>query len=248
MFSNERINAIYAYLKEHKSATVTELSRSMYASEATVRRDLTRMQQMGMIERSHGGAVFAENTSEVSIFVRQGKNAREKESTIAIALRYLPNFKSVFIDNSSTCLALAERMNLSHKTVVTNGLQVAMRLTQKEAVTLIMPGGEVHYSTNSVTGALTCSMLRSFNCDVMLSSCAAIDENGTYENSIETMQIKQTAFEQCRMRILVVDNTKFEKSSVYRTQSASAYDAVITNAPDAQLTALRQKGITVYNR
>lgn len=248
MFSSERINTIYAYLKEHKSATVAELTKFLYASEATVRRDLTRMQQMGMIERSHGGAVLVENTGEQSIFVRQEKNAKEKDATLSVALKFLPEFKSVFIDNSSTCLALAERMNLAHKIVITNGLQVAMRLSQKESVSIIMPGGEVHYNTNSVTGALTCSMLRSFSCDLMLSSCAGLDEEGTYENSIETMQIKQTAYEQCRTRLLLADDSKFGKTSVYRTRRVTDYDALITNANDKQLEAYRGMGITIYNK
>lgn len=112
---------------------VKNLAASFYVSEATIRRDLKEMQAMGLIERSHGGAVLPENAEEVSIFVRIGKNAKEKERAATNALKILPEFtfKSVFVDSSSTALALAERMDLSYKTVVTNNLQTAMAAFQK---------------------------------------------------------------------------------------------------------------------
>ena len=76
---NERQNAILQALKENKSANVAELAKKLYVSEATIRRDLTAMESMGLIERTHGGALLPENAEEISIFFRMEKNAREKE-------------------------------------------------------------------------------------------------------------------------------------------------------------------------
>ena len=128
MLTSERQNKILEFLRRNKTAVVKNLAASFYVSEATIRRDLKEMQAMGLIERSHGGAVLPENAEEVSIFVRIGKNAKEKERAATNALKILPEFtfKSVFVDSSSTALALAERMDLSYKTVVTNNLQTAM--------------------------------------------------------------------------------------------------------------------------
>ena len=248
MFVNERFKLISEYLKEKKKATVEELSALLYVSPATIRRDLLEMQKMGMVARTHGGALYIENSDEISIFVRLEKNAKEKEQAASVALGNLPSFQTVFIDNSSTCLALAERMDLTHKTVVTNGLQVALKLSQKEDVHLIMPAGEVHFNTNSVTGSLTCNLLRSFNLDLMLCSCAALDGKGPYEYSLETIQLKQVALEQTRTHILVADKNKFFLSAPYRTCSLSAYDAVMTDADDETARPLRELGVAVYNK
>ena len=168
MLTNERYKKIAEYLKEKQSAKVKELAEYLFVSPATVRRDLVDMQKLGMLERSHGGAIYVENSNEVSIFIRLEKNAKEKELTASVALEHLPDFQTVFIDNSSTCLALAERMNLTHKTIITNGLQIATKLSQKKDVTLFMPGGEVHFNTNSVTGSITCNMLQRIKIDLML--------------------------------------------------------------------------------
>ena len=80
MALNERQNEILRLLKEQKKVSVTTLSKLFYVSEATVRRDLSEMNAMGLVERSHGGAILPENSEEISIFFRMEKNANEKKS------------------------------------------------------------------------------------------------------------------------------------------------------------------------
>ena len=75
MALNERQNEILKWLKENKSAGVNELSKALFVSEATIRRDLAEMKSMGLVERSHGGALLPENAEEISIFFRMEKNA-----------------------------------------------------------------------------------------------------------------------------------------------------------------------------
>lgn len=247
-YTNERIYAILEHLKKERTASTAALARKLYVSEATVRRDLKAMQKMGMIERSHGGAIYYEASDEVSIFVRVEKNAKEKEETASIALRRLPDFSCAFIDNSSTCLALAERMNLSYKTIITNGLEIASKLSRKENVNVIMPGGTVHFNTNSVNGSMTVEALGRFKVDVMLSSCAALHDGGTYENSLETMQLKRKAFEISEKRYLLADSFKFDGEAMYKTRDVSEYDAVFTNAlGEAADTFLKAYGANVIN-
>ena len=248
MFVNERFNSITEYLKERKRASVTELSNVLYVSPATVRRDLLEMQKMGLVARTHGGALYLDNSDEVSIFVRLEKDSLEKELTASVALDRIPPFQTVFIDNSSTCLALAERMDLSHKTIVTNGLQIASKLSSKHDVNIIMPGGELHYNTNAVTGSLACNQLRSFKFDLSLCSCAAIDTDSSYEFSLETIQIKKVAMEQSKLHVLVVSESKFTRTAPYVTCGLSAYHAIMTNAPDEVVEPLREAGLRVYNK
>lgn len=248
MFTSERFKMISDYLKENNRATVEELAQKLYVSTATIRRDLNEMQKMGMIQRTHGGAIFMDSSDEVNIFVRIEKNARDKEKTASIALDKIPNFSCVFIDNSSTCLALAERMNFQYKTIITNGLQLAMKLSNKKDVKVIFLGGVIQYSTYSTDGSLTIDMLDRFHMDLMLSSCAAIREDGTYEPTIETMQIKAEAFQRSDKRILVVDKNKFGNSYPYRTKRVSEYDAVYTNADDSMIALYVEKGIHVFNK
>ncbi len=230
MALTERQNEILRRLKEKKTAVVSVLAKELYVSEATIRRDLAEMKSMGLIERSHGGALLPENAEEISIFFRMEKNASEKERTATNALLYIPPFKSVFIDSSSTALALAERIDLSFKTVVTNNLQTAIQLSKKPNINLILLGGNVHFNTNSTTGSWTARQLADFSFDLMISSCAAVLENQVFERSLEQKEIKRTAFERCKKRVLLIDHTKFSAHGTYRLSALSEYDVIATDA------------------
>lgn len=248
MSYKERNIQIINYLKEHKTASVTELASVLYVSEATIRRDLTEMQKVGQIERSHGGAILSEGSDELSIFIRQTKNAKEKMKAVSVALKHLPDFQTVFIDNSSTCLALAERMNFSRKTVVTNGLQIAMHVARHDGVTLIIPGGEIRGHTTAVMGGMTLAALRDFRFDLALLSCSAVDTQGSYELALDPMLIKRTAIENSKNSILIFDKTKVNEHSPYRTASLDIYNTLITDADDQMLEPLRKIHPNVFNK
>ncbi len=236
MVNPDRQKLILEVLKEKKSATVTDLAQKLYVSEATIRRDLTEMKSTGLIERSHGGASLPDNADEISIFVRMEKNAREKERAATIALGHLPPFKSVFIDSSSTALALAERMDLSTKTVVTNNLHTAIRLAKKPNINLVLLGGNIQYNTISTTGSWTTRQLGDFVFDLMLTSCAAVIDGATFERSLEQKEIKKAAFTRCATKFLIADNTKFSAFATYRMTGLEDYDYLVTDlAPDEKL-------------
>ena len=231
MALNERQNEILRLLKEQKKASVNKLAQTFYVSEATIRRDLTEMNAMGLVERSHGGALLPENSEEISIFFRMERNATEKERVATKALPYVPSFKSVFIDSSSTALALAERMDFSHKTVVTNNLQAAVQLSKKPNTTLILLGGIVQYNTVAAVGSWTARQLDDFAFDLMICSCAAVLDGNAYERSLDQKEIKRAAFERSQKRLLLIDHTKFGSHGAYRLTELENYDLVVTDAP-----------------
>ncbi|HBE98783.1 MAG TPA: hypothetical protein DDW18_01875, partial [Firmicutes bacterium] len=162
MFTRERYKLIEDYLKKESRATVDELAKMLYVSPATIRRDLTEMEKMGQIKRTHGGAIYNDNGDELNIFVRIENNAKEKDETAQIALKHLPSFNTVFVDNSSTCLALLSKMDLNHKTVVTNGFQLAVMLEKKKGVKVLFLGGQILYSSFSTAGSFATSMMNDF--------------------------------------------------------------------------------------
>lgn len=231
MALTERQNDILKLLKEQKKAEVNELASALYVSEATIRRDLTQMQNMGLIERSHGGAILPENAEEISMFFRMERNANEKERAATKAIPYLPYFQSVFLDSSSTVLALAERIELKHKTVLTNSLHTALQLSKIPNVNLILLGGSVQFNTNSAIGSWTARQLKDFSLDLMISSCKAIVGSAAFESSLDQKEIKRTAFEQCRKHVLIIDHTKFSAHASYKLNELSEYDFVATDAP-----------------
>lgn len=233
---NERQKAIMELLKEKQQASVKELSQALFASEATIRRNLSALKSLGLIERTHGLAQLTDHSEEVSIFIRIHENAHEKEKAASHALPHLPEFQSVFIDSSSTALALSQRINLSAKTVVTNSLQTAVLLSKKKDINLILLGGSVQHNTVSVTGSWSVRQLNEFSFDLMISSCAAVMGDEVLERTMEQKEIKYAAFIRSKKRVLIVDHFKFEAKGIHRVTSLSDYDLVVTDClPPQQL-------------
>ena len=224
---NERHQSIVDYLKKHRTASVGVLAKLLFVSEATVRRDLAEIEKSGQIRRTHGGAVLSYGAEEVSLFVRMSENRGAKEEAVRRALPYVPkDFKTVFLDSSSTALLLVQRLSLEGKTVVTNNLQSALLLSKIDGVDIIIPGGSLYSSSSSVKGAWTNSLLREFRFDLMISSCASIADGGTYESAIDQREIKRIAHERSAFHILLADYSKINGQGSYFVAPLSGYEVV----------------------
>ena len=245
---SHRETQILEILKERKYVKIEEIAKQIYVSQATVRRDVAKLKSLGLLERDHGGAIFVENSEEVNIFFRKEQDAFEKLATAQIALSHLPEFNNVFIDNSSTLLAFCKIADFRHKTIVTNGLAIADEVSKKEHTTVIVPAGVVMSSSNSIAGPLTARTLLDMNFDLYLGSCAAINENGTYESSSDQAEIKRVVMENSQKVILLVDHTKFSKKATFRTAKIEEYDVIYTNAGEETIKKCVDKGAKIVNR
>ena len=173
--------------------------------------------------------MLQDNAEEISIFVRMDENAKEKELAATNALPHIPKFGTVFIDSSSTALALAERMELSHKTVVTNNIETAIRLSRKKDINLIILGGSVQYNTVSATGSYTVRQIEEFSFDLVIASCAAVKDRELYERSIEQKEIKLAAFKRAKYKVLVFGSSKYEGYGAYKLGELSNFDLIATD-------------------
>src|SRR4051812_13955192 len=108
MFVPERRKAILDRLNESQRVSIKELAQEIQVSEATLRTDLTRMEEEGLLKRTHGGAVLAEsNDNETSFSIREKKNKTEKSVIAKEAAALIENGQCIMLDASSTALELA---------------------------------------------------------------------------------------------------------------------------------------------
>ena len=103
MFAIERQDEIIEIIKERKSVSVNDLAKELFVSCATVRRDLSAMEKAGLVRRTHGGAIITGSSSdESSTFLREQENVLEKKEIASLAVRFVKNNSSLYIDSSST--------------------------------------------------------------------------------------------------------------------------------------------------
>jgi len=234
----ERQNQILRYLEANRSATVEFLAKTFYASPSTIRRDLTYLERTGMVHRTHGGVIYNDRIKELSIVVRKNKNAEVKDALAEEALRHIPEFNSVYIDNSSTCFPIIKHLKLNKKLIVTNSLMIVREVDSLFDAKVIFLGGVYDIDNMSVSGPLTNENLTNFHFDLMVQSCAYVNKEGAYENEYETAAIKRIAREHSDYAILLFDRSKLEKTAACKSAELSNFDLIISNVTEQEKEAL----------
>ena len=143
MLKNEREREIISILKSCGGfVTVRDLCTQLYASESSIRRDLTALENKGIVKKTYGGAELVTNYSNVIAFNRRTHhNVYAKKLIAKKAVTLIKEGSIVFLDQSSTALYLAhEIINRSGITVVTNNIEIVSLLTGT-AIKTICSGG-----------------------------------------------------------------------------------------------------------
>ena len=123
MFVPERQQEIIKILKENKSASVAQLAKKLFIGEATIRRDLDKLEKQGLIKRTYGGAVWLEGLdSEIPLYIRENSNKFQKDLLGKAAAQLVNDGDIIIMDSSSTTHSIVKHLShLKKLTVVTNG-------------------------------------------------------------------------------------------------------------------------------
>ncbi|MBR2968250.1 MAG: DeoR/GlpR transcriptional regulator [Clostridia bacterium] len=232
MYALERQDEILQIIKERKSASVNLIARELFVSPATVRRDLSAMEKAGLVRRTHGGAILTGSSSdETSIHVREQENVVEKKEIAALAVKFVKNNSSLYIDSSSTAGKIIPLLaRFSFLSIVTNGLRNALSLSETTTARVYVTCGVVQSQSNSILGADTLEYCSKLHTDVAFISCNGLDaENGATEASLEQAKVKQTMLKNAAVKVLMADGSKFGKTFMARSVDFSDIDYLITD-------------------
>ncbi len=214
MLTLERQQEILDILKTKKSIKVEELSKELFVSGATVRRDLRLMESKGLIKRSHGGAMLFSPAGEESAFaLRENANTSAKKTIALLASGLIKNGQTIFLDSSSTTGAVIPFLNnFKYLTVTTTGLKNALLLSSTSTVKIYIAGGLIANHSNSIMGTDTIDYISRIHADITLVSCMGVDVNaGFTDSSIEQAKIKQQMRKNSTELAVLCDSAKFKK-------------------------------------
>ena len=95
---NERQERIYNVILKLGSTTIEHLSKEIFASPTTIRRDLSKMEGEGLISRVWGGAILSGKLSlDSPDFVRSNENLDAKKKIARKALSLISENSSLFL-------------------------------------------------------------------------------------------------------------------------------------------------------
>ena len=234
MLEYVRLDHIMEYLHTHQTATVGTLAKLLYASEATIRRDLTELQKQGLIKRIHGGAaLLGSTTHELPLHVRQQQNAEAKRIMAAKAARHIRDGQVIFLDASSTVMFLIKYFSeFQNLTIITNGVQTAQELREVNHSTYCTGGLMLHHASAYV-GEYAAAFVHNFNADLFFFSSRGLSEDGKITDaSADETHVRRVMFEQSKKRLFLCDHSKRGQTYCYNLCSLSQVDEFITDTEE----------------
>ena len=225
---NDRQEKIYRILSKQGSASIEQLKHEAFASEATLRRDLTQMEQEGLLIRTWGGAVLAgKANSDPPLFVRSNANVKAKNSIAKTAVEFLDNNMTVFLASGTTVAKFAKYLyKFENLTIITNGLDTVSALSSHLSAKIILLGGEL-YENYDLIGALTDSIIEQFNADIFFFSCSGITADGFTSMDMIRLNIIKKMNRNSTKTILLADTSKVGKKYTYKGFGFDEIDHVI---------------------
>jgi DeoR family fructose operon transcriptional repressor len=248
MLPATRKRTIIELVSENDGCSVTELSTQLDVSKATVRRDLGELDNEGLIERSHGGAVPITSVGREQTYQQKGvQNLTEKAAIAERAVEEIIGEQVVFFDAGTTTMEVAKRISTDEVTLaVTNSPFIALKLGAEDRE-VKLTGGTLRGRTRALVGPTTEAFLERMHFDLLVLGTNAIDADGLMTPNEEEARIKELMIEHSKRVILVADHTKLTKRSVVRFAELTDVDTfVVDQEPDGtERESLENANVTI---
>ena len=251
MYPIERRNMIVELLKQKKSISVSELANQLFIGEATIRRDLEKLEKQNILKRTHGGAVLSEGLSlEIPLSVREKDHKIEKNIIGEFAASLVNDGDTIILDSSSTTLSMVNYLkNKKGLTVITNGAKTAVVLGELLHTKVYCTGGVLRENSLSFIGYQARQFLENFHADKVFFSCRSISmELGLTDANEDEAELRRIMIKNSHKAILLCDHTKFDNNSFCLINRFEGIESIITDLkPNQQLIDFfNKKNIILY--
>lgn len=234
-------------IREDGQVKVAHLSRIFKVTEVTIRQDLERLEEQGVIVREHGGAILSNARSNVmELQLANQQNMEAKQAIAAEAIKLIHDGDTIILDSGSTTTEIARLITGFHNLrVITNALNIAMILGRDPSIDLNVTGGEFKSPTLSLTGDKAAEYFSNIHADKLFLATAGINlRTGLTYPSTSDLVVKKAMIEAADVVYLAADSTKIGKSSFASLGALSLVDYIIT---DSQITQEQKKMFTDYD-
>lgn len=230
MFAEERKAEILQLVKLDNPVTVTSLSQRFGVSESTIRRDLQELEDNGLIQRTHGGAISVQTGLELSFQEKEIRFLPEKQQIATLAASLVNDGETVLLDSGTTTIEIARLLRSKRITVTTNSMDIAQVFSEDTRVETVLLGGTLRKNTRSLVGYLTNDALRRMYFDKVFLAANGIDvEFGITTPNLTEAETKHYMLKAGKEKIVVADCSKIGQKSLCRICGLENIDMLITD-------------------
>ncbi|MBU6268171.1 MAG: DeoR/GlpR family DNA-binding transcription regulator [Sphingomonadales bacterium] len=238
MHANERERLIFAAMEATGFVSYRELESRLDASPATIRRDLTRLEDEGRITRVHGGAKLAEDDradngqrlfgTPFDLSITQNLAAKQAIARAAAAL--VEPGEGIMIDGGTTTLQMCPHLAGLDCQVLTNSLHIVNALLPQAGTRILLPSGSVFREQNIILAPAGEDSMPRFHAPKLFMGAAAVGPQGVMQQDVILVAAERRLIDRAEQVILLVDSSKFVSSSGAIVCGLDEVDVVITDA------------------
>jgi DeoR family transcriptional regulator, fructose operon transcriptional repressor len=253
MLPTQRRQAILAQVRQESAVSADDLAREFGVSVETIRRDLRRLGEKGLLHRVYGGATRpAGRSSEGSFAARSVRRMAAKRGIAQLAASLVEPGETLIIDIGTTALEVARALPVSFEgRVLTNSVPVAMELSGRREVEILLCGGQVRHGDGACSGAHAEAFFAEFYADrAFLGSGGVHPEAGLTDYYPAEVVVRRTIIAHTAACYVLADSSKLGAIAVHRVCQLDRVTAVLTDdeagdgEPGAH-EALASVGVTV---
>ena len=231
---NPRQLQLLTHVRQHHSASVERLAEALGVTLQTVRRDVQRLAEEGLLTRFHGGVRLPGSTVEnLAHTQRESLHAEGKMRIARAVAAQVPQGCSLILNIGTTTEAIARAL-LQHRglRVITNNLNVAAILCGNPDCEVIVAGGVVRARDRAIVGEAAVDFIRQFRVDIAVIGISGIESDGTLRDyDLREVKVAQTIIAQAREVWLAADHSKFNRPAMVQLATLAQIDRLFTDAP-----------------
>jgi DeoR family ulaG and ulaABCDEF operon transcriptional repressor len=256
MHAAERERAILELLQHREFLSFGDLNRALDASQATLRRDLGRLESEGLIIRVRGGARLAESAfnrqqengphlSGVPFHENIGRHRAEKEAIGKAAAALCIGGESVIIDGGSTTLQMCPYLAPLGLQVLTNSLHIVSALLPQPNTRISLPAGAVFREQNIVLSPYEDDGTSHYRASKMFLGAASIGRYGLMQTDVILVHAERRLLDRAEKAIVLVDSGKFAAPAGHVVCDIADIDILVTDdaIKDADAQMIEKAGI-----
>lgn len=228
---NPRHDQLLMLIGERGYMNIDELASLLDVSTQTVRRDIRKLSEQGLITRHHGGAGRASSVVNTAFEQREVSLTEEKKAIAEAVADYIPDGSTVFITIGTTVEQVARALlNHNQLRIITNSLRVAHILYNNPRFEVMVPGGTLRPNNSGIIGPSASAFVAGFRADYLVTSVGAIDSDGTMlEFDVNEANVVRTMMSHARNILLAADHTKYHASAAVEIGNVSQVAALFTD-------------------
>jgi DeoR family myo-inositol catabolism operon transcriptional repressor len=241
-----KLDKLQEYIYINKKVEIKTIKKLFNLSDSTLRRYLNKLESQKIILKEYGYVLANSNDNLINIKARIDFLQDVKTKLAVKAATLVEENQVIFVDSGSSHMDLAKQLSkFKNLTIVTNNLLFAIKAIDQDIPSkIVLISGVVNAKTISVSGELSISALDDYFFDIAFITASGVsDVNGCSNRTLPEAELKRKIISRAKLKVLVVDDSKFEQSFPFSFAKLTDFDYLVTNKnlPNKYLKSIKDK-------